>query len=105
MFGLVITFWVETIRGYLEKHVEISAITSADLVAAPEACPKGRSTHADAIIAGTVLRALGWQRVRHYQGRRGSTVYVRPTAAESVANEAHYRLRQQLADAGAVVEV
>jgi putative DNA primase/helicase len=70
--------WTESIAKYLAMHLEIDAVTTSTLVASPIACPNARSTHADAIIAGNVLKGLGWAKVRHYQGKRGSTVYVRP---------------------------
>jgi hypothetical protein len=73
--------WSKSIAAYLDAHPEIRAVTTSTLVMSRVACPDARMTHADAIIAGNVLRSLGWQKVRHYQGKRGSTVYVRPVAA------------------------
>ena len=73
--------WGETIAKYLAGHIEIDAVTTSTLVSNAVACPNARSTHADAIIAGNILKGLGWAKVRHYHGKRGSTVDVRPESA------------------------
>jgi hypothetical protein len=73
--------WNASISNYLQEHREIEATTTSSLITSGIACPDAGCTRADAIVAGNVLRSLGWQKVRHYQGKRGSTVYVRPVAA------------------------
>ena len=75
--------WAESIARYLTagQGITLDAVTTSTLVTNAAACPNARSTHADAIIAGNVLKGLGWAKVRHYQGKRGSTVYTRPESA------------------------
>jgi hypothetical protein len=76
--------WRKSIRAFLEEHPEVKAVTTAMIVANRTACPDAQGTHADAIIAGNVVRLLGWEKRRHHDGKRGTTVYVRPVAAGEV---------------------